>query len=312
MAKKNGILKKDFETGKIFLREGVIVAFFLPTPMDKVAEPILDVFEEYLKMIPSDVLRWASIGASSEEWKPINKTTFQRCRAQLKPEAVAKRRLTAFELADGDMAGDAPRYGIIVIGHPYEPRFPNKKTLVQMYFPIDVVSEQEVEHFVENVCKLAVSLPYISGYASPALLCAGFNSFSVGKEIRAITRIHPGYDVQDNPVGRRTINSKVRGARWLNFIGPEIADRLGGVKALRKALRSPITIDEEIGHGVMIRAGKQPELGNMTRRIGTPLLRAIASVLEPVTAFRESALYRTDFADQNEELLEQWERRFLD
>jgi len=308
MALYKPIERKEPKSGKVYLRNGVTVAFFLPLPMDKVAISVLTTFEEYLKIIPENALRWGAVGANAGEWRRIKSTTFAQCRAQLKPEAVRARPLTAFELTDGEVGGSAPSYGITIIGHPFEPKFPHKRALVQLYFPIAVTEDAVVDDFVETVCRLAALLPYVSGYASPGLHCAGLDS---RKQARAIARRYPGYDVQDNAVGRRTINFKVRGARWLTFLGPDISSKLGGLQTLQLIFKPPIQI-LQIGDGVLIRAGKQPELGDVSRGIGTPLLRAVAKVIEPVTAFREGALFRTDFVGQDEEILRKWERRFLD
>jgi hypothetical protein len=302
------IQRRDPKSGKMYLRNGTTVSFFLPTPMAQAAVPISKVFETYLKLIPEGSLRWAAVGANAGEWRPITKVTFSQCRSQLKVDAVTKRPLTALELTDGDVGGCAPNYGITVIGQPFDAKFPDKRTLVQMYYPIEVTDNAVVEQFVGNVCRLAALLPYVSGYVSPGLHCTG----TVGwLQARAIAKLHPGYDVQDNAIGRRRINSKVRGARWLSFLGQDIAGKVGGMEGLRRELPSEIEVIA-VGHGVLIRAGKQPELGDARRKIGTPLLRRVAKVLEPVTLFRESALLRTDFAGEDEEMLFQWERRFLD
>jgi len=104
----------------------------------------------------------------------------------------------------------------------------------------------------------------------------------------------------------------VRGARWLSFLGPTIIEQLGGFEALSKAFVDPVTI-EKVGHGIMIRAGKEPEIGDVNRQVDTPLLREVAKILEPITLFREEALIGLDFADPDEDdFLEQWEHRFLD
>ena len=61
----------------------------------------------------------------------------------------------------------------------------------------------------------------------------------------------------------------------------------------------------------MIRAGTRPEIGDTNRNIDTPLLRAVARVLEKITLFIELNLlsYVANFDD---DLLRRWERRFLD
>ena len=60
----------------------------------------------------------------------------------------------------------------------------------------------------------------------------------------------------------------------------------------------------------MMRAGNVPEIGDRARKVGTPLLRLVAKVLRPVTAFKEIVLLRVFGHD--EEFLDKWERRFLD
>ena len=116
MADVHPIVRIDQASGYVYLRESVIVAFFLDPPIASSSSELLSAFDLFLSMVPDGALRWESIGASSEEWKPIDKSTLKRCRAQLSPQAAAKRRLTSFELADGERAGDVPNYGFLVLG----------------------------------------------------------------------------------------------------------------------------------------------------------------------------------------------------
>jgi hypothetical protein len=67
----------------------------------------------------------------------------------------------------------------------------------------------------------------------------------------------------------------------------------------------------QTGGVVIIQAGRVPELGDRNRQQDLPLLRAVARLLEPVTLFRELDLL-SYFANFDEDLLQRWERRFLD
>lgn len=90
------IEERDTDSGAVQLRDAVTVAFFLPMPLHEVIQGVLRAFEGYLRAVPSHALRWASIGASSEEWKPVSKTTVERCKRQLAPAAAEKAQVDVF------------------------------------------------------------------------------------------------------------------------------------------------------------------------------------------------------------------------
>jgi uncharacterized protein YbjT (DUF2867 family) len=130
------------------------------------------------------------------------------------------------------------------------------------------------------------------------------------KEARPLAARHPGYDVQFNQVGR-ALGRRVRGARWLTFLGPEVSSTLGGAPRLRDALSKAIAVEPLAAGGLMIRAGQLPELGDVNKGIGVPLLREVAAVLEPITTFTEPMLL-ANFAEHDATFFERWQRRFLD
>ena len=131
MADVHPIVRIDQASGYVYLRESVIVAFFLDPPIASSSSELLSAFDLFLSMVPDGALRWESIGASSEEWKPIDKSTLKRCRAQLSPQAAAKRRLTSFELADGERAGDVPNSPARNVCSRCRYRLPSLRVIVQ-------------------------------------------------------------------------------------------------------------------------------------------------------------------------------------
>jgi TseV toxin immunity protein TsiV len=304
------ISKTDPESGRVFLREVFIVAFFLPGPIDETVSAIDRAFDLFLAMIPKGAFRWASVGASSEEWKPVSESTIARCKAQLRRDAAAKRKMTSFELVDGDVGGSVPRYAVTVLGEPLDSKLPNERTLFQMSFPIDAVMAGDVDAFVAELVEIAAALPVDSGYGSPAIQWAQFDRDAAIAQTRGIVARHAGYDVNLNTTGRTWLGSRVRGARWLTFLGPRILERLGGGDALRKELPEPFEF-LPAGANLLVRAGSLPEIGDMAMKVDTPLLRALAAVLEPVTAFDEVVLLGS-LANWDKDVLRKWERRFLD
>lgn len=310
MPPRGTIRKKDPDSGTLYLRDGVTLAFFLPPPFGDVALRALEAFDRYLAAVPAGALRWAVVGADAGEWKPLAKTTVGRCRALLTGDGPRKRSLTAFFLADGDSGGDAPGYGVQLVGNKPDPEMPDELNLLQMFFPSEVVAPDRVEVFVADACRIAEALPYVSGYGSPGLQWSELESGDAFAAARALAKRHLGYDVQYNELGRSDLDTRVRGARWLTFLGPALVARLGGAEVIRGKLPRAVGV-QPVGHGLLIRAGALPEIGDRNRREDTPLLRAVAAVLEPVTLFDEAALLQSEFGSDHEDEVQAWERRFL-
>ncbi len=299
------------KTGTLYLRDGVLVAFFLPKPLHDSAKAVLEVFEQYLAGLPKGALRWSGIGAGTEEWKPVDAKSFDKCRAMLDPAAAKKRPMTTFELVGAKEGNDAPEYAFTLISAKPDKEVPDEVNLVEMIYPSDVVEAANADKFVESVKGMASKLPYLSGYASPALIYSETAAGRAMMESRALALRHPGLDVHQNKTGCMEIGGRLRGARWLTFVGPDALKKLKGAKAVQDALPKGVSA-EAVGAGLMIRAGKTPEIGDTNKKEGTPLLRGVAKVLEPVTQFKEDVLLKSYFADGDEDLLTKWERRLLD
>ncbi len=303
------IILRDTEQDVVYLRSGITVALFLESPIATVVAPLARATQAYVDSIPGGALQWQSIGASTDEWRPIAPTALRRSLALLDARAAAKRKLTAFQLAD---TAYAQGYAITVIGGADDPAFPDQRTLFEVRYPAEIVAAETWEGVAERARSLAEILPFVSGYASPALHWTPLMQTLAMRKARALAARYHGYDVSDNSDVRYAIGDRVRGARWITFLGPSLFSRLGPLPKMSKALGYDVELTG-IGGGMMIRAGKEPELGDANKNIGTPLLREVARVLEPVTLFKERSLVGDAFIkDFDDPFLDEWERRFLD
>jgi hypothetical protein len=299
------------EDGTVYLCDGVTAAFFLPTPLDASADAVLAAFELYLQHVPDKVLRWCSLGADSEEYRAVDGKTIGRCKALLSKESARKRKLTAFEIVDGARAGDAATNGFGVLGNPVDRRAPLERNLVQVYFPSEsVATAAKADRLVGMINEIAASLPFVYAYASPALHWARSMPVEAFADAQAVAKRYPGFDVQNNELTRTDIGTKTRGARWLTLLGPELIKKVGGMKKVGALAGSDVDV-AEVGHGIAIRAGRQPEVGDRNRKVGAPLLRKVAKLLEPVTLFDEPALGESVFGEDDPAFFEAWEKRFL-
>jgi hypothetical protein len=298
----------DTDTGRILVRNGVTLAFFLDRLVYERCEEIIEVFDLFIEAIPPGALKWAIASATSERWRAVDDALLQRMRASLRPPGAKKRGLTGFRV--NDSAGSAPEYSFRVLDSGRDKDFPDARTLVQMAFPPSSMKEEQVAGLVELVDRMAAVLRPVSGYCSPGLLTSTAQEGEAFGMLKGIALRHPGYDVEMNEFTQLEIGNRVRGARWITLLGPFLAQQLGGVDAIRAALPPEVDVRES-GGVVVIQAGRTPEVGDRNRKQDLPLLRAVARLLEPVTLFGEGDLL-SYFANFDEDVLRRWERRFLD
>jgi len=67
----------------------------------------------------------------------------------------------------------------------------------------------------------------------------------------------------------------------LTILGPEFADRIGGVAAIRHALPESVGVIQ-VGNGVILRAGPVPGWGHVNRQDLLPDYRAVYKVVSPL------------------------------
>jgi hypothetical protein len=291
------------EDNGTYLRSCIVLAFFINKSIQACSEDLLQVLDKYIQSIPPDTLKWCVPSASAEEWHETKKATISRIKSSLAPEKSSKRDMTAFNLADSTSAA---LYSFRLVGESNEP---DESVWVQMSFPGSIITDNGVEEFVVGVNKLAELAQATYGYCSPGFNYKNCNGKAYNK-MKGYAMRHPGYDAHVNEYTRWDIGIRTRGARWITFLGEELTKKLGGINKLKEQLTEPITV-EEMNNSVMIRAGKFPEIGDVNRKIDTPLLRKVAKVLEPVTFFNDEE-FCTEIMDFDKDLARKWERRFLD
>ncbi len=151
-------------------------------------------------------------------------------------------------------------------------------SLVSFSWPTGYLQAHGVEPWRAEILELAGLLPYSSGHAGLAF--ASPNLW--GPDMRALHETalrHPGVDVTH---GQRNLGAHVDGVHWLNFLGPDLLNPMGGAEALRSRLHSPSTTVRELEKGrVLVTLGTQPEGGDLLHGDTLPAYRELAHVLAP-------------------------------
>jgi hypothetical protein len=300
------------ETGLLVARDVFAVALFSKAPYPTVVSDAAKAFEFWLKSVPREKLEWVRIGPESTSYRRLTTAGLNRCRAEMDLTKVRARDLGCVWVRGGDDVSN-PAYSFTFFGGLPEWYAPSLTSVIEIRWPTAYPKEIGYDAFVSWVVELACLVPFRSAYASPAL-SRGLWEYSHVREgarhMRPLAFRHPGFDLAENEDSVKCLaEDQCRGARWLTLLGAPALAKLGGVESLRSNLDPRITLTPVLD-GVLIRAGKEPELGDVNRGDRAPLLRSLARAIEPVTRFGDVNLPPL-FNDDEDEVL-RWERRHLD
>jgi len=289
----------------LFLRDSFIIVFYCKKPFGDLASAFGQAFGHWLEVTPEEGRKWASVGANSDSYKPLTPQRLAAARRELDPAKALSRELSTFDLGGPESIN--PDHFFTCLG--FREAVGQKVSYLEVRLPRAPETDAEIQAARALAKHLGSLVPYSSGYASPALTWGvesqqAWYSLEAGK----LAFRHPGYDVPNSANTCYDLGEKLRGAYWLNFIGPAALEALGGEKKLRATLDASIGI-EQVGHGLMLQAGPKPEVGDVNRQENLPLLRSLAKTLEPVCLFTGNSL-ENNFIEQGDS--ERWLRRHLD
>jgi hypothetical protein len=297
-------VRKTDRDGELAVRDSLVAVFFFQRPYPKLVKTFGEVFELWLARVSDDAKRWAMVGPDAEEYKRVDPRVLTRARSQLDPAKTKKGDMYALELGGPEEIN--PTYQFVFEGS--KDIQDDETNYLELRFASEDAAPARVEDLVEFLTLVASKLPFDSGYASLALT-VGVESQQdeYAKKAAPLLFRHPGFDVPNSGATNSGMGKRVRGAYWLTFLGAEALEKLGGGKKLRKNLASEIE-QREVGPGVMLRAGKVPEVGDVNKGDTLPLLRSLAKTLEPVLNLDDRYL---DNMFVDEDARAKWERRHL-
>lgn len=298
-------VEKRDEDGELLVRDLIVAAFFCQKKFADVAASFAEVFERWLARTPEEGRRWATVGPDADTFKPVNARVMTAARDQLNVAKAKRRDMAALDIGGPEEINPAHRFSFEGDNDLED----DQTCSLEIRFPREAAEKSAVESTVAFLRELAELLPFDSGYAAPALAW-GVDSQLTEYYLKAkpLAFRHPGFDVPNSESTNFSIGTKLRGAYWLNFIGPKALKKLDGAAGLSKALGKGFTVDA-LKRGVMVRCSTLPEVGDTNRGQPLPELRKLAQVIEPVTLFDDRSLIQL-FMDPDASA--RWERRHLD
>ena len=281
------------------IREGLSITFHMKHLHREVVHAVLRAVEVYRQAVKPDALGWYA-EPFIEDWNPLD----------AKGQAIMWGHMLehpAMTMWLSERPDSATGYDVLYHGHLFEPHAVDEINVVSFRLPTEELEAHGPEWVRDLALRLSRELPYASGYAG---LCFNFPESVVGytDALRTLAFRYPGLDVPEPHGDASALGTRLKGVHWMNFLGPNVLEPLGGVEGLRARLRTPGTTVEALEGGrAVVTLGPWPEAGDLDEGRDLPAWRELARVLEPW-------LYqpRGEWSGFSAEDMRRWARRFLD
>ncbi|AEI64874.1 type VI immunity family protein [Corallococcus macrosporus] len=293
-------LRVHARNGRLIVREGLHICFYMRQPHAAVAPHVLHALEVFHEAAGTNAFgRYAD---SEGDWHILDASGWQHVRDELQADDWAVVRLQsapheeslhAFEYHGKDLEAVAEES-------------PGAVTALGFWLPTERLEEWGPQRVRELALNLARPLPFCSGHAGLAFN-GELDLVGVEQQTDAWRCRYPGLDIIDLHGLSWKLGTRLRGPSWLTFLGQPVLGELNGAMALQSRLNAADTTVQSLDEGrAVVTLGERPEAGDTDQGNRLPAYRELARVLEPWT-YREEHL-----RGLGAEARRRWERRFLD
>lgn len=152
-----------------------------------------------------------------------------------------------------------------------------RASFCQALFPNNV----DLEGIVHLAKRLTDAVPFLSGHAGYSALFNAAQKDAAFDTIYAWAKRYPGLEVEDLNVTTKYVLGGIKGANWLTLVGTELWRRLTE-SAKGEPRFAPGVALTRAAHGVILRAGQAPMLGDRNRRQWPELYIDVERKLVPI------------------------------
>lgn len=186
----------------------------------------------------------------------------------------------------------------------------DKAGALRLVLPYSFLDQSPVQ-FIDLTRKLVEKIDFHSGHAGFAINWdyKGEYASESRKQMAGFARRFLGIDLPDIACTLCALNSGIKSVNWLTLLGNEMISKIGGKQTLRASLSEEIGI-VTLEHGVIVRAGEKPGLGDVNRQDFLPAYREVGKALAKIRAHGHPAFIKNVRGIIDEEITEAWLARF--
>lgn len=238
------------------------------------AQQVLQTFDLFLQHCPAEQLAFYAT-ETMKQHKPVTARVLGMPGLWLAPGAAHKHYI-ALELKAAASSQDAAaaKYEL------WSADASRQANIVSLALPADSVGDRPDE-MLAFVVQLANLFSFRSGCAGYSFECSRYDKEKSETHAWSNSMRHPGIDIVRIPFDAKAVGDEgIKGVNWLTLIDTGLLKDLGGVKSLRQRLSSEIEIID-CTHGIILKAGASPALGDISHGDTLPLYRQVYDLLAP-------------------------------
>lgn len=289
------------------LRDGFIASFFLRASHNEIGKHAAEVFLRYISFIGSDRLKWF---AGEEQWEKLGADEFDQLYNEM--SACQPEWSSLVDAVDNwlEVPGFRFRYRGKWLDDPVFSPWESAVSSITVWFPTEFLNQLGTVAFREGIISIVQDLPFDSGYVSPAFCyLEGDAELGAFREIRRLAFRYPGIDVYDLLQTGFLIGQQLKGAYWLNFLGPSVvANNIEKLKSLTEQLsRYPnASIEKLPSDALIVTLGSEPNFGDTNRQANVDVYRTFYQIMQESIA---TNIGQFDFFDEQD--MDRWVHRFI-
>lgn len=275
--------------------------FYLSPDIHDTAPELAIILNNYLEFVGIDTLK--SYASASGDWKDL---TSRQINKDLKLLQKFPKDHVGFWLEyDSSEGGEPGHFGITLQAYEPDEDFDNQTSIVRCDFPASWFEAEAREEVIEFFSEMT-QLPQVQyAYADFVMKTTSGSESDAEEGIQVLLKKYMGLNICDHDL-YEIMRDKTFSPSWLTYLDDDMADEIGGVSVLKKALSGEAF--KKLKKGVLLRAARLPPLGDRNRKapdIGC--LPGIARLLKPTRLDIEETYLSSDEPEFNST---EWIERF--
>ncbi|MEK6774975.1 MAG: type VI immunity family protein [Bdellovibrionota bacterium] len=264
-------MSKEFERfhivdqrGRELTRLNADVMLYINVPLREIRDEVIDIMELFYQLCPREAIGWYAT-ETMKQFKPTTSRSFTLPAVWWK-DGCARKNLRELMLKGGEAHDSVGTCGIYLSSAEREHIiFKLSSNYLRFMVPADFM-ETGSQTFVDFVITVCNRIPFVSGHGGFVIECNQYFAEDAQGAAFPLAMRYQAVDIATRSRGPGAVQGeRIKNVGWLTLIGSELLEKIGGLNPLQRNASDRLSL-VQTAHGVLIRAGQKPILGDVNRR----------------------------------------------